>query len=144
MSKESSACKLTDIHVRPLIHQTMTYHFMHSYFDAYIKQNTKLTASVKSSILKLLGKISRYYPDSIDDKQALSLELRLMQAIQSLFDAKADLPHIEGGVQGLNDYLFRNDIRLDLNKVFHAVSFMIEGLVSSYVSQLPANLQYRH
>ncbi|KAJ3037490.1 hypothetical protein HDV00_001665 [Rhizophlyctis rosea] len=105
-----------------------------TYFNAYIQQATKITATVKSLVLELLGFITRYYPASVDERQRLQLQRFYIQALESLFNVRGkepDLPLVAGAMRGLDHYLFSlaGDDKIaskDLNLVFKALKHVLQ------------------
>ncbi|KAJ3157367.1 hypothetical protein HDU89_002781 [Geranomyces variabilis] len=91
-------------------HQLDVFKIFANYFQIYMQQQSKLTPSVKSELLKLLGLMCRFHWDTINTassgypKQLCSM---MMKGMSALWDAKGpDLKMGEGALSGINDLMF--------------------------------------
>ncbi|KAJ3150478.1 hypothetical protein HDU86_006651 [Geranomyces michiganensis] len=81
-----------------------------NYFQVYMQQQSKLTAGVKSEILKLLGSACRFHWDVINQASAgyaKQLCNMMMQGMATLWSSKGpDFKMAEGALSGINDMMF--------------------------------------
>ncbi|KAJ3289778.1 hypothetical protein HK104_007244 [Borealophlyctis nickersoniae] len=104
------------------------------YFDTYIQQLSKLTASVKACILDLLGMIARFYPKHVDARQRSQLQRFYIQNLETLFNVRGkeiDLTLVAGTMKGLNHFMFTfspgdKAVGKDLALIFKCIKHVIQ------------------
>ncbi|KAJ3050629.1 hypothetical protein HK097_008382, partial [Rhizophlyctis rosea] len=103
-------------------------------FAVEIKVRASRPFLVKSSILELLGFLSRHYSQCADDKQRLQLQRFYMQTLESLFNVRGkepDAPLIAGAIRGLDHYMFTIEgdnkiVAKDMALIFKALKHVIQ------------------
>ncbi|RUP50947.1 hypothetical protein BC936DRAFT_136979 [Jimgerdemannia flammicorona] len=102
------------------------------YFKDYATMQSKLSAGVKSSILQLLGIITRYYSQYTSALAAQLLRFFVTTMEHQLFKAKnADAFILAGAFRGLDSFLFSERKKLeasmkDLRTVYSCIKIVID------------------
>ncbi|KAL2916315.1 hypothetical protein HK105_204071 [Polyrhizophydium stewartii] len=104
------------------------------YFSALVQQASKLTASVKGAILRMLGLLCRVHPTSVSDRQRAQLRRLLLQAIETLFstkkDAEIEMQLVVGAMTGINSLLAVENMptEQDTLLVFNATKHVVQPI----------------
>ncbi|KAI9103040.1 hypothetical protein DFS34DRAFT_576740, partial [Phlyctochytrium arcticum] len=100
------------------------------FFQTYVREQSKLTASVKGALLKILGKLSRDFPDCADATTMSQLQRIMTQTITTSETKEFDAPHLEGGILGINDFLFREELKFDGKNLCNQAVRILQRLAS--------------
>ncbi|KAI8820570.1 uncharacterized protein EV422DRAFT_578857 [Fimicolochytrium jonesii] len=99
------------------------------FFDVYVRQQSKLGALVKGSILKLLAAACRHHWNVVEGNLPKQMDRMLQQAISTLFGKDPNLSYVESALRALDEFMFvYTDV--DLTAVFTIIKNIL-GLLSS-------------
>ncbi|KAI8906218.1 hypothetical protein DFJ77DRAFT_504568 [Powellomyces hirtus] len=100
------------------------------YFQTYVKTQSKLTASVKGAILKLLSSICRFHWKTVNDISncyPLELHRMLLHGMDTLWGKDANFVLGEGALKGMNELMFC-PVSLDIKAIFKHIKNILTML----------------